>query len=190
MFLIGKKKSNYKWLKFLIIQIQSVWTDSLFPNSYRWRNIRICGIFLTWKKKNEKSIDRDPPKEYEQIIQHNCLHVVAHYQTWPRWLPTIAIYEIKFDGPRSAGCYWYIRSDVEFHGITAILSFSLSALPAPGSEMHELFVHLRTHSTTYKHAFPLVILKRHEESCLRLVCVSINLKSPIISHYLSSSFFL
>lgn len=33
------------------------------------------------KKKNEKSIDRDPPKEYEQIIQHNCLHVVAHYQT-------------------------------------------------------------------------------------------------------------
>lgn len=149
----------------------------------------IWNISNVKKKKNKKSIDRGPPKEYEQIIQHNCLHVVAHYQTWPRWLPTIAIYEIKFDGPRSAGCYWYIRSDVEFHGITAILSFSLSA-PALGSEMHELFVHLRTHSTTYKRAFPnMVILKRQTKNLVATSCVSINLKSQI-SYYFALSLFL
>lgn len=64
-------------------------------------------------------------KEYEQIIRYDCLHVVVHYQTLPLWLSTVAIYEIKFDGLRSAGCYRYIRRDVEFHGITAILSFGL-----------------------------------------------------------------
>lgn len=163
--------NEFTFSKFILIK--------KYPNIWNISNV----------KKNKKSIDPDSPKEYEQIIQHNCLHVVAHYQTWPRWLPTIAIYEIKFDGPRSAGCYWYIRSDVEFHGITAILSFSLSA-PAPGSEMHELFVHLRTHSTTYKHAFPLLILDSNDTKNLRRLqlVVFINLKSPIISHYLSSSF--
>lgn len=103
-------------------------------------------------KKRKSGLDR--AKECEQIIRRDCLHVAARYQTRPRWLPTIAIYEIKFDGLRSTGRYRCIRSRVELHGATAILS------ACPGRDQRRtnyLFIYGRTAIVR----FPPVIADRN-----------------------------